>query len=60
MKRNYTMSETTVAFIKWRQCLIIFNNNEEKNQPIKCKKLHKIYDDIVLSNIKNKNTTIEK
>ena len=61
MRKNYNISETTVAFIKWRQCLILHNDNKVENQPIKCKKLHKIYDDIVKENIKNKNyTTIER
>ena len=60
MRRNYTMSETTIAFIKWRQCLMLNNDNKVENSPKKCKELHKIYDDIVESNIKNKNTTIER
>lgn len=63
MRRNYTVSETTVAFIKWRQCLILHNDNKVENQPIKCKKLYKIYDDIVetnIKNVKNKKNTIVK
>jgi hypothetical protein len=55
------MSETTIAFIKWKQCLIMHNDNKIENQPKKCKELHKIYDAIVKENIKNKkNTTIER
>ena len=61
MRRNYTMSETTIAFIKWKQCLIMHNDNKIENQPKECKELHKIYDDIVKENIKNKkNTTIDR
>ena len=26
MRRNYNMSDTTIAFIKWRQCLMIHND----------------------------------
>jgi hypothetical protein len=53
MKKNYTISETTVAFIKWRQCLILYNNNKEENQPYKCKVLWEKYDTIVENNIRN-------
>lgn len=53
MKKNYTISETTVAFIKWRQCLILYNNNKEENQPYKCKVLWEKYDAIVENNIIN-------
>jgi hypothetical protein len=56
MRRNYqTPNKTTVAFIKWRQCLIFHNNNKEENQPVKCKKLYKIYNDIVEENIQKLN-----
>jgi len=51
MRRNYKLKETTVAFIKWRQCLILHNNNKEENQPLKCKKLYTIYNGIVEENI---------
>jgi len=53
MRRNYNLSETTVAFIKWRQCLIIHNDNQEENQPEMCKKLHIIYDNLIEKEKKN-------
>ena len=55
MRKNYNVSETTVAFIKWRQCLIFHNDNKEENQPKKCQKLYSIYDNLVERNIKNYN-----
>ena len=53
MRRNYNMSDTTIAFIKWRQCLMIYNDNKVKDQPEQCKKLHTIYDNLVEKNVKN-------
>lgn len=53
MRRNYNISETTKAFIKWRQCLMIHNDNKVKDQPEQCKKLHTIYDNLVEKNVKN-------
>ena len=52
MRRNYNMSDTTIAFIKWRQCLMIHNDNKVKDQPEQCKKLHTIYDNLVKKNVK--------
>ena len=47
--------KTTIAFIKWRQCLIMHNNNKVENQPRKCEELYKIYNGIVEENIKKYN-----
>ena len=60
MRRNYNLSETTVAFIKWKQCLIVHNDNKVENQPDMCKKLHTIYDNLVERNIKNNNINKNK
>jgi len=48
---NFKFSETTDAFIKWRQCLIKYNNNNELESPIQCRELYNIYDTLVENNI---------
>ena len=52
MRRNYNVTESTLAFIKWRRCLILYNNNKEENQPNQCKKLYIIYDNLIENKIK--------
>ena len=53
MRRNYNVADTTFAFIEWRRCLILYNGNKEENQPIKCKKLYRIYDNLIEKEKKN-------
>ena len=52
MIRNYRLTDTTKAYLKWKRCIIIHNNNKVTNQPEQCKKLHNLYENLVKKNIK--------
>lgn len=43
MHNPFRITKRDILFIKWRKCLLLYNNNEENNEPLKCQYIHNLY-----------------
>tara|TARA_S200000501_G_C20308466_1_gene519027 strand:- start:53 stop:232 length:180 start_codon:yes stop_codon:yes gene_type:complete len=43
MRKPLRISKKDLLFIKWRRCLLFYNNNKENNQPLKCECIYDLY-----------------